>query len=90
MPARIDNSCSGVLLGSFCSSKKNRAELNYSYFKKFNPASSPKANEPKKKGAGNDNFSLFWQNAFGVTLPKKAEVRAISVLPPHVSTRNYC
>jgi len=50
----------------------------------------PKRNEPKKKGAGNDNFSLFWQNAFGVTLPKKAEVRAISVLPPHVSTRNYC
>jgi len=31
----------------------------------------PKRNEPKKKGAGNDNFSLFWQNAFGVTLPKK-------------------
>jgi hypothetical protein len=48
----------------------------------------PKRNEPKKKGAGNDNFSLFWQNAFGVTLPKKAEVRAISVLPPHFSTRN--
>jgi len=50
----------------------------------------PKRNEPKKKGAGNENFSLFWQNAFGVTLPKKAEVRAISGLPPHVSTRNYC
>ena len=50
----------------------------------------PKRNEPKKKGAGNENFSLFWQNAFGVTLPKKAEVRAISVLLPHVSTRNYC
>jgi len=44
----------------------------------------PKRNEPKKKGAGNDNFSLFWQNALGFTLPKKAEVRAISGLPPHV------
>jgi hypothetical protein len=43
----------------------------------------PKRNEPKKKGAGNDNFSLFWQNALGVTLPKKAEVRAISGLPAH-------
>ena len=31
----------------------------------------PKRNEPKKKGAGNDNFSLFWQNALGVTLPKR-------------------
>jgi len=44
----------------------------------------PKRNEPKKKGAGNDNFSLFWQNAFGATLPKKAEVRAISGLPPRL------
>jgi hypothetical protein len=44
----------------------------------------PKRNEPKKKGAGNDNFSLFWQNALGFTLPKKAEVRAISGLPPHL------
>jgi len=44
----------------------------------------PKRNEPKKKGAGNDNFSLFWQNAFGLTLPKKAEVRTISGLPPHL------
>jgi hypothetical protein len=41
----------------------------------------PKRNEPKKKGAGNDNFSLFWQNALGFTLPKKAEVHAISGLP---------
>jgi len=48
----------------------------------------PKRNEPKKKGAGNDNFSLFWQNALGITLPKKAEVRAISGLPSHVSARN--
>jgi hypothetical protein len=37
-------------------------------------------NEPKK-GAGNDNFSLFWQNALGFTHPKKAEVHAISGLP---------
>jgi hypothetical protein len=44
----------------------------------------PKRNEPKKKGAGNDNFSLFWQNALAFTLPKKAEVRAISGLPPHL------
>jgi len=44
----------------------------------------PKRNEPKKKGAGNDNFSLFWQNALGFTLPKKAEVRAISGLPPRL------
>jgi hypothetical protein len=44
----------------------------------------PKRNEPKKKGAGNDNFSLFWQNALGFTLPKKTEVRAISGLPPHL------
>jgi hypothetical protein len=50
----------------------------------------PKRNEPKKKGAVNDNFSLFWQNASGVTLPKKAEVRAISGLPPHDPARNYC
>jgi len=41
----------------------------------------PKRNEPKKKGAGNDNFNLFWQNALSITLPKKVEVRAISVLP---------
>jgi len=33
----------------------------------------------------NDNFSLFWQNALSITLPKKAEVRTISGLPPHVS-----
>jgi hypothetical protein len=44
----------------------------------------PKRNEPKKKGAGNENFSLFWQNALGFTLPKKTEVRAISGLPPHL------
>jgi len=44
----------------------------------------PKRNETKKKGAGNDNFSLFWQNTLGVTLPKKAEVHAISGLPPHL------
>jgi hypothetical protein len=41
----------------------------------------PKRNEPKKKDTGNDNFSLFWQNSFGITLPKKTEVRAISGLP---------
>jgi hypothetical protein len=41
----------------------------------------PKRNEPKKKGAGNDNFSLFWQNALGFTHPKKAEVHTISGLP---------
>jgi hypothetical protein len=41
----------------------------------------PKRNEPKKKGAGNDNFNLFWQNALSITLPKKVEVRAISGLP---------
>jgi hypothetical protein len=35
----------------------------------------------KEKEAGNDNFSLFWQNALGFTLPKKAEVHAISGLP---------
>jgi hypothetical protein len=35
----------------------------------------------KEKESGNDNFSLFWQNALGLTLPKKAEVRAISGLP---------
>jgi hypothetical protein len=46
----------------------------------------PKRNEPKKKGAGNDNFSLFWQNSLSVTLPKKAEVRAISGYPPHFYT----
>ena len=44
----------------------------------------PKRNEPKKEGAGNDNFSLFWQNTIGITLPKKAEVRSISGLPPHL------
>jgi hypothetical protein len=38
----------------------------------------PKRNEPKKKGAGNDNFNLFWQNALSITRPKKVEVRAIS------------
>jgi len=38
----------------------------------------PKRNEPKKKAAGNDNFSLFGQNALCITRPKKAEVRAIS------------
>jgi hypothetical protein len=38
----------------------------------------PKRNEPKKKDTGNENFSLFCQNALGITLPKKAEVRAIS------------
>jgi hypothetical protein len=43
----------------------------------------PKRNEPKKKGAGNDNFNLFWQNAFSITRPKKVEVHAISGLPPH-------
>jgi hypothetical protein len=37
-------------------------------------------NEPKK-GAGNDNFNLFWQNSLGFTRPKKAEVHAISGLP---------
>jgi hypothetical protein len=41
----------------------------------------PKRNETKKKGAGNENFSIFWQNAFGFTRPKNAEVRAISGLP---------
>jgi hypothetical protein len=41
----------------------------------------PKRNEPKKKDTGNDNFSLFWQNAIGFTRPKKAEVRTISGLP---------
>jgi hypothetical protein len=41
----------------------------------------------KEKESGNDNFSLFWQNALGITLPKKAEVRAISGLPSHVSDR---
>ena len=48
----------------------------------------PKRNEPKKKGAGNDNFSLFWQNAFGITLPKKAKVRTISGLPPRIPGLN--
>jgi hypothetical protein len=43
----------------------------------------PKRNEPKKKGAGNDNFNPFWQNTLGITLPKKVEVRAISGLPAH-------
>jgi hypothetical protein len=28
----------------------------------------------------NENYSFFWQNAFGFTLPKKAVVRAISGL----------
>jgi hypothetical protein len=32
-------------------------------------------NEPKN-GAAKDNFALFWQNACGVTRPKKSEVRA--------------
>jgi hypothetical protein len=41
----------------------------------------PKRNETKKKGAGNENFNLFWQNALSVTRPKKVEVRAISGLP---------
>jgi hypothetical protein len=50
----------------------------------------PKRNEPKKKGAGNDNFNLFWQNALSNTHPKKVEVRAISGLPPHDPARNYC
>jgi hypothetical protein len=40
----------------------------------------PKRNEAKKKDAGNENYSFFWQNAFGFTLPKKAVVRAISGL----------
>jgi hypothetical protein len=40
----------------------------------------PKRNEPKKKGAGNENCSLFWQNALCITLPKKAAVRTISGL----------
>ena len=31
----------------------------------------------QEKESGNDNFSLFWQNAFGVTRPKKAEVHTI-------------
>jgi len=44
----------------------------------------PKRNEPKKKGAGNDNFSRFWQNSSGLALPKTAEVRAISGMPSHV------
>jgi hypothetical protein len=43
----------------------------------------PKRNEPKKKDAGNDNCSLFWQNAPGITLPEKAAVRAISGVPAH-------
>jgi hypothetical protein len=34
----------------------------------------PKRNEPKKKGAGNDNFSPFWQNAFGITLIRPPRV----------------
>ena len=50
----------------------------------------PKRNEPKKKDSENDNFSLFWQNTLGFTLPKKAEVRAIFGLPSHEATRNYC
>ena len=50
----------------------------------------PKRNESKKNGAGNDTFSLFWQNDFGITRPKKAEVRAISGLPSHDLARNYC
>jgi hypothetical protein len=33
-------------------------------------------NEPKK-GAEKENFAFFWQNAYGVTRPKKTEVRTI-------------
>jgi hypothetical protein len=33
----------------------------------------PKRNEPKKKGAGNDNFSFFWQNALGFTLSESPD-----------------
>jgi hypothetical protein len=51
---------------------------------------SSKKKEPKKKGAGNDNFNLFWQNALSITRPKKVEVRAISGLPPLHPARNYC
>ncbi len=35
----------------------------------------------KEKEPGKDNFSLFWQNTLGFTLPKKSEVRAFSGLP---------
>jgi hypothetical protein len=45
-------------------------------------------NEPKK-GAGNDNFSLFWQNALGFTHPKKAEVHAISGLPTRLKKMSW-
>jgi len=44
-----------------------------------------KAPEPSRKASSakpNENFSLFWQNALGFTLPKKTEVRTISGLPP--------
>jgi hypothetical protein len=41
----------------------------------------PGSNQIKR--SGNDNFSLFWQNAPGITLPKKPEVRSIPGLPMH-------
>jgi hypothetical protein len=69
-------------------------------FQGFGSFARPKRNETKKKDAGtepqassakpNDNFNLFWQNALGFTPPKKAEVRAISGLPPHDPAQNYC
>jgi len=61
---------------SFCSSKKKRTKEKG----RRNRGTRSVTSSAKP----NDNFSLFWQNAFGVTLPKKAEVRAISGLPSHV------
>jgi hypothetical protein len=64
-----------------------------SFFILFISFCSSKRNEPKKKGAGNDNFNPFWQNTLGITLPKRVEVRAISGLPAHdpfeIPVNNY-
>ena len=64
--------------------KTKRVSQKGNFFYMFISFCSSKKKRTKEKGAGNDNFSLFCQNAFGVTLPKKAEVRTISGLPPHL------
>jgi hypothetical protein len=63
--------------------QKNRAEKRQEYFDKIVPASSPKANEPKKKRPEMPTSSktgACYTCLIGATLWD--EVRAISGLPP--------